>query len=714
MSIHEKIYIDKTQIPYIINETTIAVITADEIQAAIDITEGGGGTLGKYLYFEIDNPDLEAGESLFIEYGGYTFRTQCPPNGYQSYMYCVDIVVSDNSDSFVVPEGQMMLFIKRGFNKNGEEDETKCRVSCNLDQSNVTDMVIQHKTIKSMDNLLLGEDVTVINSLSMGRANNTAIGTNSVALGEHAEASTGYAIALGNDVHAQGGASVSLGQQNISSGYASFTSGYGNIASANYSTAEGRYNKATGAYTHVEGYKNEASASSAHAEGTGSQAKGDQSHAEGQYTIAASTNQHVQGKFNIKDTENKYAHIVGNGTKNSARSNAHTLDWDGNAWFQGNVSIDGTPTNDNDLVTKKYVDHDLVINSLDNGEWFRISKDNADLISTGSASFTVPDNLDLPTNYCDDTKLMVEFKGKRENFVASQYSMTQGKMLQCLLLIDNSICLGIMMQNSHPSDGTEDGAFDDFTIEVMFMNPNTFETIVPPQGLLTEDIVLVKSYQYFNDNFTRNNIAFANSLANLNSEARGINSIAVGGSCMATGNMSAAFGKTADASGYVSFAAGDGDATGDFSHAVNNGHASGEYSHAENKAYATGESSHAENNGNAHGLYSHAEGYATVAYGENQHVQGRLNIADNENKYAHIVGNGTKGAGWSDPDTRSNAHTLDWDGNAWFQGNVSVDGTPTNDNDLTTKKYVDDSINNIIKQEEVSAMLNEVFGTAEE
>ena len=35
--------------------------------------------------------------------------------------------------------------------------------------------------------------------------------------------------------------------------------------------------------------------------------------------------------------KSKYAHIVGNGESNSARSNAHTLDWDGNAWFAGTV-----------------------------------------------------------------------------------------------------------------------------------------------------------------------------------------------------------------------------------------------------------------------------------------------------------------------------------------------------------------------------------------
>lgn len=32
-----------------------------------------------------------------------------------------------------------------------------------------------------------------------------------------------------------------------------------------------------------------------------------------------------------------HAHIVGNGTSDAKRSNAHTVDWEGNAWFAGTV-----------------------------------------------------------------------------------------------------------------------------------------------------------------------------------------------------------------------------------------------------------------------------------------------------------------------------------------------------------------------------------------
>ena len=74
---------------------------------------------------------------------------------------------------------------------------------------------------------------------------------------------------------------------------------------------------------------------------TNNSAKGNYSHAEGQGTIATGNYQHVQGKYNIEDTNNSYAHIIGNGNS-STRANIHTVDWNGNAWFAGNVSVDGS------------------------------------------------------------------------------------------------------------------------------------------------------------------------------------------------------------------------------------------------------------------------------------------------------------------------------------------------------------------------------------
>lgn len=109
-------------------------------------------------------------------------------------------------------------------------------------------------------------------------------------------------------------------------------------ASGKYSFAEGKETIASGWYSHAAGYNTVASSDFAHAEGSYTTASGQGSHAEGYYTVASSTNQHVQGEYNIEDSNNMYAHIVGNGYSGS-KSNAHTLDWNGNAWFQGDVYV---------------------------------------------------------------------------------------------------------------------------------------------------------------------------------------------------------------------------------------------------------------------------------------------------------------------------------------------------------------------------------------
>ena len=166
------------------------------------------------------------------------------------------------------------------------------------------------------------------NSISMARKSDTTIGAQSVALGSNTTASGDYSHAEGAGATASGYVSHAEGEETTASGYCSHAEGYGTTASGQASHAEGES-------TTVSGY-------ASHAEGTG--------------TIVSSDYQHVQGQYNIEDTTNTYAHIVGNGTADNTRSNAHTLDWNGNGWYAGKLSQDGTPTEDKDLTTKKYVD----------------------------------------------------------------------------------------------------------------------------------------------------------------------------------------------------------------------------------------------------------------------------------------------------------------------------------------------------------------------
>ena len=127
-------------------------------------------------------------------------------------------------------------------------------------------------------------------------------------------------------------------------GQYSTAEGFDTTASGDYSHAEGGYTVANGRNSHAEGNTTTASGQCTHAEGQGSRANGIASHAEGHGTTAKGENQHVQGKYNIADTTS--AHIVGNGSNASNRSNAHTLDWSGNAWYQGNIKTGGTSYND--------------------------------------------------------------------------------------------------------------------------------------------------------------------------------------------------------------------------------------------------------------------------------------------------------------------------------------------------------------------------------
>lgn len=145
----------------------------------------------------------------------------------------------------------------------------------------------------------------------------------------------------------------------------SHTEGEGTKVFAEKGHAEGHFGKVTGVAGHAEGWGTETNGKAGHSEGISCITNGDYGHSEGNntrsngdyshaqnrdciaagdgssasglHTIANGEYQNTQGKFNKEDFSNKYAHIVGNGTAWNKRSNAHTLDWDGNAWFAGNV-----------------------------------------------------------------------------------------------------------------------------------------------------------------------------------------------------------------------------------------------------------------------------------------------------------------------------------------------------------------------------------------
>lgn len=145
--------------------------------------------------------------------------------------------------------------------------------------------------------------------------------------------------------------------KNKASGINSHAEGAGTTASGVQSHAEGGNTKASGNDSHAEGQGTTASGLQSHAEGTGTIASGDNSHAEGMKTIANHKSQHVFGEFNIEDSSTatvdkrgNYVEIVGNRTSTGAKSNARTLDWNGNETLAGSLTL-GKGTADEVTIT---------------------------------------------------------------------------------------------------------------------------------------------------------------------------------------------------------------------------------------------------------------------------------------------------------------------------------------------------------------------------
>lgn len=201
-----------------------------------------------------------------------------------------------------------------------------------------------------------------------------AEGEECMAVGDNSHASGARTLANGRYAHTEGigtvahSAAHSEGVESEARGYASHTEGQGTLtskpqshaeglrtqANGQASHAEGMYGKANGKASCVSGYDcvadgdyseaggaiTQANGEHSRAGGYGCKANGKGAFAFGRFAAANGEYSFVRGKLNLVDNNNKYVEIVGNGDA-SKRSNAYTLDWNGNAWFAGNVEVGG-------------------------------------------------------------------------------------------------------------------------------------------------------------------------------------------------------------------------------------------------------------------------------------------------------------------------------------------------------------------------------------
>jgi hypothetical protein len=195
-----------------------------------------------------------------------------------------------------------------------------------------------------------------------------AEGYKTTASGWTAHSEGNSTTASGNMSHAEGMSTTASNEESHAEGWSttasggrSHSEGGGTIAGGYCSHAEGNNSQALASHSHAEGDTTlvDEGANASHTEGQATVAKGGAAaHAEGVGTIANGRATHAQGRYNIENPgvgpsalSGKYAHIVGNGTTDTDRSNCHTLDWDGNAWYAGDVKAN-TITIGNTTITE--------------------------------------------------------------------------------------------------------------------------------------------------------------------------------------------------------------------------------------------------------------------------------------------------------------------------------------------------------------------------
>lgn len=522
--------------------------------------------------------------------------------------------------------------------------------------------------------------------------------------------------------------------------------------------------RAYGDYSIVEGAAT-ASGNYSHGEGSAN-AQGDYSHAEGFNTVANHKSQHVSGEFNVEDpntgtksSRGNYVEIVGNGTGNSTRSNARTLDWSGNEWIAGTLKVGGTgytDSNAKEIATKDYVDEHsggADWNASQNEQGYIANKPS---ISAGTGSHSISEGYGTMAYYMYAHAEGYKTRASNHSSHAEGcYSVATGRDSHAEGTTVNSTDYIYLTGDANATTYTisqpitdnyvrgyllSAGGFiyvDNANYTVLNVASNlstiTLDRSLSSQAISNKQVRVILSSVAFGQgshaeglsaatgakSHSEGNMTIAEGAASHaeghGSEASGVNSHAEGfsqasqenahaeGNSQATGYCSHSEGKWTTASGGSSHAEGiESIASNSASHAEGqNTTASGLRSHSEGDyTTASGDESHAEGAWTtASGVHSHAEGFGTTANHQAQHVFGIYNIPDANTANADDKGTYIEIVGNGARQTPSNARTLDWNGNEWIKGNFKMGGTSYDDanaKEIATKDYVDETIANSV------------------
>ena len=276
--------------------------------------------------------DLKIGTtSTTAAAGNHTHSSYVNQNAFSNVVVGSTTITADSATD--------TLTLVAGTNITLTPDATNDKIT--ISSSGGTSYTLPVATSSALGGVKSGTDITVdssgnvsVNDDSHNHVISNVDGLQSALDGKAASSHTHSYLSNSNPT---GTGSFSLNRKNGSTvGSYSFAEGFNTTASKVYSHAEGGSTTASGVSSHAEGSYTIASGDCSHAEGSSTTASGVYSHAEGCYTIASGDYQHVQGKYNIEDTTSAF--IIGNGTNINSRSNAMTVDWNGNVNIAGDIT----------------------------------------------------------------------------------------------------------------------------------------------------------------------------------------------------------------------------------------------------------------------------------------------------------------------------------------------------------------------------------------
>ena len=205
-----------------------------------------------------------------------------------------------------------------------------------------TEITLRQKNAVTPEELALKADIAnpeFTGSINMGRKAETTAGNRSVAAGYNTTASGTDSVAFGNVTEASGSNSSAFGSSTKAKGSGSSAFGGGTIASGSHQMVFGEYN--------LESVYPEWAANTHYDPGDVVKIEGTPGTMDPPWKFYECITENTDSTFDSTKwdylgfitKDSMYVEIVGNGASNNTRSNARTLDWEGNERIAGDLYV---------------------------------------------------------------------------------------------------------------------------------------------------------------------------------------------------------------------------------------------------------------------------------------------------------------------------------------------------------------------------------------